>query len=197
MQPFPGADRVNGKYFNGIDCQRSGYIKSRVCSPLLIVLSITDPVVVSERGEGVCRLAPQLLGFGERQAAMSQAAARFVAGVTILASGISPQVLTASQAQKTQSKKSEQKQKPESASLTGCVDQQDGQFVLVDDHDLKVIANLDAAGFPVEGFAKHVGQKVTVRGISTQGDARPVFKVRTIETVSETCAPQANQGEKK
>jgi len=80
----------------------------------------------------------------------------------------------------------------------GCVDQQDGQFVLVDDRDLnKVIANLDAEGFPVEGFAKHVGQKVIVRGISNPGGARPVFKVRTVETVSETCAPQSSHGEKK
>jgi len=78
-------------------------------------------------------------------------------------------------------------------SMTGCVDQQDGQFVLVDDHDLKVVANLDAVGFPVEGFAKHVGEKVIVKGVSTPGDARPVFKVKTIETVSDTCAPQATE----
>jgi hypothetical protein len=162
------------------------------------VLSITDPVVVSERGEGVCRLARQLLEFGEGQAAMRQVAAKLVAVVTILASGIIPQAVTASQAQTTQTKKVEQKKKPEGASLAGCVDQQDGQFVLVDDHDLqKVIASLDAEGFPVEGFAKHVGQKVIVRGISTSSNTRPVFKVRTIETVSETCAPQATQGEKK
>jgi len=129
---------------------------------------------------------------------MRQVAAKFVVVVTILASGIIPQVVMASQAQTTQAKKVEQKKKPEGASLTGCVDQQDGQFVLVDDHDLqKVIAHLDAEGFPVEGFAKHVGQKVTVRGISTSNDTRPVFKVRTVETVSETCAPQATRGEKK
>jgi hypothetical protein len=77
------------------------------------------------------------------------------------------------------------------------VDQQDGQFVLVDDHDLKVVANLDAEGFPAEGFAKHVGQKVTVRGVSNSGSTRPVFKVRTIETVSETCAPPATPGKEK
>jgi len=131
---------------------------------------------------------------------MRHTAAIFVAVVTILASGIFPQAVMASQAQ-TQTKKAEQKKKPEGASLTGCVDQQDGQFVLVDDHDLKVVASLDSEGFPVEGFAKHVGQKVTVRGVaasSNSGGARPVFKVRTIETVSETCAPQQNsQGEKK
>ena len=127
---------------------------------------------------------------------MWQVFARFVVVVTVLASGIVPQSAMASQAQ-AQTKKVEQKKKPEGASLTGCVDQQDGQFVLVDDHDLKVVANLDAEGFPAEGFAKHVGSKVTVRGISTTGGPRPVFKVRSIETVNETCAPQATQGEKK
>jgi hypothetical protein len=127
---------------------------------------------------------------------MWQVFARFVVVVTVLASGMIQQEVMASQAQ-AQQKKVEQKKKPEGASLTGCVDQQDGQFVLVDDRDLKVVANLDAEGFPAEGFAKHVGSKVTVRGISTTGGARPVFKVRTIETVSETCAPQATQGEKK
>ena len=136
---------------------------------------------------------------------MRHRAAKFVVVVTILASGIVPQIAMATQAQ-TQTKKAEQKKKPGGASLTGCVDQQDGQFVLVDDHDLKVVASLDAEGFPVEGFAKHVGQKVIVRGVAASGaassgdsgGARPVFKVRTIETVSETCAPpQPSQGEKK
>ena len=145
----------------------------------------------------LCRLARQLLDFGERQAVMRQAIARAIAVVTILASGIIPNAEMTLHAQTTQTRKSEQKKKPEGTSLTGCVDQQDGQFVLVDDHDLKVVANLDAEGFPTEGFAKHVGSKVTVRGISTTGGPRTVFKVRSIETVSETCAPQATQREKK
>ena len=54
---------------------------------------------------------------------------------------------------------------------------------------------LEADGFPKEGFAKHMGQKVTVRGTSNSGSARPLFKVRSIETVSETCAP--TQGSEK
>ena len=128
---------------------------------------------------------------------MRQAIARAIAVVTILASGIIPNAEMTLQAQTTQTRKSEQKKKPEGTSLTGCVDQQDGQFVLVDDHDLKVVANLDAEGFPAEGFAKHVGQKVTVRGVSNSGSTRPVFKVRTIETVSETCAPPATPGKEK
>jgi hypothetical protein len=77
------------------------------------------------------------------------------------------------------------------ASLTGCVDEQDGQYVLVDDRTLSPIANLEADGFPTENFAKHLGHKVTVRGTSNSGGARPVFKVRTIEPVSDTCAPSS------
>jgi hypothetical protein len=95
------------------------------------------------------------------------------------------------------------------SSLTGCVDEQDGRYVLIDDRNLTPIANLEADGFPMEGFAKHMGHKVTVRGTSIPAansdsngnadrsanpeqskDKRPVFKVRTIETVSETCGPQ-------
>jgi hypothetical protein len=120
-------------------------------------------------------------------------AARLIAVVTILTSGIIPYTVVASQAQDSETKKAVPKKKPEGASLTGCVDEQDGKYVLVDDHDLKVVANLEAEGFPTEGFAKHVGQKVTVRGTNNPSGARPVFKVRSIETISETCASQATQ----
>ncbi|HXS96228.1 MAG TPA: hypothetical protein VN736_16610 [Candidatus Limnocylindrales bacterium] len=74
--------------------------------------------------------------------------------------------------------------------MTGCVDEQDGKYVLVDDRTLNPIASLEADGFPTEGFAKHMGHKVTVRGTSSTGGAKPVFKVRTIEPVADTCAPQ-------
>jgi len=76
------------------------------------------------------------------------------------------------------------------SATTGCVDEQDGHYVLVDDHDLKPIADLQADGFPEEGFAKHVGHKVIIRGTHNPGNTRPLIKVRSIETVSETCAPQ-------
>ena len=78
--------------------------------------------------------------------------------------------------------------------LTGCVDEQDGHYVLLDQRTLNPIADLDPNGVPAEDlFAKHVGQKVTVRGSSTSGGSRPVFKVRSIETVSEMCAAPAPQ----
>jgi hypothetical protein len=80
------------------------------------------------------------------------------------------------------------KPEPKLASLTGCMDEQEGQWVLVNDQTMAIIANLAADGFPTEAFAKHMGHKITVRGTVSSGGTRPIFKVRTIETVSETCA---------
>jgi len=88
------------------------------------------------------------------------------------------------------------KQAASASSLSGCVDEREGHYILVDDRNLAPVADLEADGFPTEGFAKHVGHKVTVRGTSSSGSARPVFKVRSIETVSETCAP-TSQSDKK
>jgi hypothetical protein len=87
----------------------------------------------------------------------------------------------------------EQKQPPKSESketaLTGCVDEKAGHYVLVDDRNLSTIANLEAEGFPTESFAKHLGHKVTVRGIANSAGAAPTFRVRSIETVSNVCGP--------
>jgi len=61
------------------------------------------------------------------------------------------------------------------ASMTGCIDEQEGQYLLLDDRTRGPIANLEAEGFETESFAKHVGHKVTVRGTSSPGSARPIF----------------------
>ena len=90
--------------------------------------------------------------------------------------------------QKQDSPKKEQKARTDS--LTGCIDQQEGRYVLVDDRTLSAVAALEADGFQTEGFAKHMGHKVTVRGKSSPAGALPIFKVRGIETVSDICAPQ-------
>jgi hypothetical protein len=87
-------------------------------------------------------------------------------------------------------KKEQKKPKSDSASLTGCIDEHDGRYVLIDDRNRAPIANLEAEGFPTEGFAKHLGHKVTVRGTSSPAPDRPLFRVRSIETVSESCEPQ-------
>ncbi len=89
----------------------------------------------------------------------------------------------------------EQKQQPKSeggekvTALTGCVDETEGHYVLVDDRSLSPIARLEADGFPTEAFAKHLGHKVTVRGISNSAGSVPTFKVRSVETVSDVCEP--------
>jgi len=81
--------------------------------------------------------------------------------------------------------------KAQQAAMTGCVDQQEGHYVLIHDQTRSLIAHLEAEGFPTEGFAKHVGHKVTVRGTSSSsGAAGPVFKVRSVEAVSDVCGPQ-------
>jgi hypothetical protein len=75
------------------------------------------------------------------------------------------------------------------ATLTGCIDEQEGLYVLLKPDDRTVLANLEAEGFPTEGFAKHLGHKVTIRGTSIPRGTTPLFRVRSIETISETCAP--------
>jgi hypothetical protein len=113
-----------------------------------------------------------------------------IAILTVLAILASAAGLSAAQSPAAQKKVQDTRKTAASgASLTGCVDEKDGHYVLVDDRNLDPVADLEADGFPTEGFAKHVGHKVTIRGISNPGGTRPVFKVRSIETVSETCAP--------
>jgi len=80
--------------------------------------------------------------------------------------------------------------KGQTASLTGCVDEQEGKWVLVSDQTMAIIANLAADGFPTEGFAKYMGQKVTVQGTGSSGGPGSTFKVRSIKTIRETCAAQ-------
>jgi len=94
--------------------------------------------------------------------------------------------------QAAQEKKAPEK-KVQQASLTGCVDEQDGQYLLIHDRTRDPIANLEADGFPTEGFAKHLGHKVTVRGTANPSSTgRPVFRVRAIEALSDSCGSQDN-----
>ena len=75
-------------------------------------------------------------------------------------------------------------------SLTGCVDERDGQYMLTNDTDLRPVARLQpAAGSPEDNFAKHVGHKVTVRGKLSKEGPLPLMTVQSIVTVSEACAP--------
>jgi hypothetical protein len=76
------------------------------------------------------------------------------------------------------------------ASLTGCVDEHNGQYVLTNDTNLQATARLQpAAGSAEDNFAKHMGHKVKVRGKLVQEDPLPVMTVEGIETISDACTP--------
>lgn len=82
-------------------------------------------------------------------------------------------------------------------SLTGCVDERDGGYVLTNDTDLQPTARLKpAAGSPEDNFARHMGHKVTVLGVLSKADPLPVMTVESVRTVSENCAP-ASEGQPK
>jgi hypothetical protein len=81
--------------------------------------------------------------------------------------------------------------KPAAASRAGCVDQAaDGKFILIHETSRETVAILVADGFPMEGFAKHLGQKVTVRGTASPDGTSSEFRVRSVEVISDSCAPQ-------
>jgi hypothetical protein len=100
-------------------------------------------------------------------------------------------VMAAPQAQGQSNERKAPQGKAQTTSLSGCIDEQDGRYVLIHDQTRALIANLEADGFPTEGFARHLGHKVTVRGTANSNGADgSVFKVRSVETVSDTCGPQ-------
>ena len=112
-------------------------------------------------------------------------------------SALAPVALSSAETPASQKKGSDSKKKTApQASLSGCIDQQEGRYVLVEDRTMNPVADLDADGFPTEGFAKYMGHKVTVRGISNPGSTRTAFKVRSIETISESCGTTAPSDKK-
>jgi len=70
-------------------------------------------------------------------------------------------------------------------SLTCCIDEQDGRYVLLDDKMIE-IAGLQSAGADDEVFARHLGYKVQVRGNRSSGPGG-TFTVTAIEQVAGRC----------
>jgi hypothetical protein len=71
-------------------------------------------------------------------------------------------------------------------SLTGCIDEQYGQYVLLDDQMLK-ITSLQSAGSEKEVFAKYLGHKVQVKGTKSSGP-KATFIVTGIEQIADNCS---------
>jgi len=90
---------------------------------------------------------------------------------------------------KQNSGKPKAEKKTADSSLTGCMDEQDGKYVLLEEKTVRKLADLKAEGFSQEDFAKYVGQKVTVRGQSAGDEGRSVFNARGVDLVSTQCAP--------
>ena len=70
-------------------------------------------------------------------------------------------------------------------SLTGCVDEQFGQYILLDSQMVKIV-NLQSAGSNQDIFAKYVGREVRVKGTRSSG-SKATFTVTGIEQIAETC----------
>jgi hypothetical protein len=81
--------------------------------------------------------------------------------VTILAGHTIPFAARGAALESDQEKKQEsaKKKTEQGASLTGCVDEQDGQYVLVNDRDLTAVASLVAEGFKRRGLPNMWGTK--------------------------------------
>lgn len=85
------------------------------------------------------------------------------------------------------------KGKPKLASMTGCIDEKPGRYVLVEDKNLKEMIELQPVNFDKESFAKYLGHKVTVRGQMSSDTDHAVMKVHSIQNISDSCAPAENQ----
>jgi hypothetical protein len=85
-----------------------------------------------------------------------------------------------------------QTQSGRNASLSGCLDEKPGpQYVLRGLNQLKLIAELEPEGFPVQNFAKFLGRRVRVAGRIDDTEERVVMRVRRIEQLPGPCAPPA------
>jgi hypothetical protein len=70
-------------------------------------------------------------------------------------------------------------------SLTGCVDEQFGQYVLLDGLMLR-ITGLQSAGPNNDVFAKYVGHEVQVKGTKSSG-LKTTFTVTNIVQIADIC----------
>lgn len=75
--------------------------------------------------------------------------------------------------------------------LTGCLDEEPGpQYVLRGDQELRLLAVLEPQGFPVQSFAKYLGQRVRVTGSLSSQAGKSIMKVRAIKKLADFCRPK-------
>ena len=74
-------------------------------------------------------------------------------------------------------------------SLTGCMDEQFGQYVLLDSHMVK-IAGLQYAGTSNDIFAKFVGHEVQIKGTKSPG-SKATFTVTGVVQIADICGGQS------
>lgn len=91
--------------------------------------------------------------------------------------------------------KGKARSQPPETTMSGCIDQaSNGTFVLARPEDMEKIVTLHGDSFPDEGFAKDLGHLVKVTGRAGKEGDEPVFRVKKVETVSQTCSPPAPGG---
>src|SRR5262249_60008015 len=82
--------------------------------------------------------------------------------------------------------------KPQNQTLTGCVDEKSGDYVLTSDDALKHIAALESVGFDKTNFARFVGHKVSITGQLIASGDPPTLRVTSVDNIkniSDICAP--------
>jgi hypothetical protein len=90
-------------------------------------------------------------------------------------------------------KKAKKSPAPSITSITGCVDQRNGGYVLTEDTDMKPIMKLHWEGDQDSMFARHVGHRVTVEGAVSSSETGLVLNVKKVTEVSDSCMPAKEQ----
>ena len=82
--------------------------------------------------------------------------------------------------------------KPQTQTLTGCVDEKSSNYVLTSDDMLKDVAVLESVGFDRANFARFVGHKVSITGQLIASGDLPTLRVSSVDNIkniSDICAP--------
>lgn len=87
-------------------------------------------------------------------------------------------------------KKTPQKNRAATQSITGCVDQQGETYVLRELTAARAVTTLRGKAFSDDNFARYVGHKVTVHGTVQKEGNVPVINVTKVDDASPGCSSQ-------